>query len=155
VTPAEIDGHPANRLLMVRATALRVGAGDLRPELLTTGVAIIHDKIIVIDPMSAADCVVITGSHNLGFKASYCNNENLVILRGNQPLAAAYAAHVLDVFEHYRFRAVQEERAIEVLRTTGDLPQQENRGGFLSRDDGWQAGYFDGLKGEDRDYVLS
>jgi len=155
VTPAEIDGHPANRLLMVRATALRVGAGDLQPELLTTGVAIIHDKIIVIDPMSAADCVVITGSHNLGFKASYCNDENLVILRGNQPLAAAYAAHVLDLFEHYRFRAVQEERTIEALRTTGNLPQQEDRGGFLSRDDGWQAGYFDGSKGEDRDYVLS
>ncbi len=62
---------------------------------------------------------------------------------------------MLDVFEHYRFRAVQEERTIEALRTTGNLPQQEERGGFLSRDDGWQAGYFDGSKGEDRAYVLS
>ena len=59
------------------------------------------------------------------------------------------------MFEHHRFRAVQEERTIEALQTTGNLPQQEDRGGFLSRDDRWQAGYFDGSKGEDRDYVLS
>ena len=154
VTPAAIDGHPANKLLMVRASALRVQTGDLQPELLTTGHAIIHDKVIVIDPMQAEGCVVVTGSHNLGFKASYCNDENLVILRGNQPLAAAYAAHVLDVFEHYRFRAVQEERYIAALRTTGAPPPADTGGGFLHTDDGWQAGYFDGSKGGDRDYFL-
>jgi phosphatidylserine/phosphatidylglycerophosphate/cardiolipin synthase-like enzyme len=66
--------------------------------------AIIHDKIVVIDPLSD-QCVVITGSHNLGYRASYNNDENLLIIRGNRALAEAYAAHVLDVYDHYRFRA--------------------------------------------------
>ena len=50
------------------------------------GGAIIHDKVVVIDPMDPQDCVVAFGSHNLGYKASYCNDEN--------PLALAYAALV-------------------------------------------------------------
>src|SRR5208337_5352868 len=56
--------------------------------------AIIHDKIVVIDPMSD-DCVVVTGSHNLGYRASYNNDENLMIVRGHKALAQAYAVHVM------------------------------------------------------------
>ena len=70
---------------------------------LPEGHAIIHDKIIVIDPMTP-DCVVITGSHNQGYRASYNNDENFVIVRGHQELAAAYATHVMDVYDHYRWR---------------------------------------------------
>jgi phosphatidylserine/phosphatidylglycerophosphate/cardiolipin synthase-like enzyme len=76
-------------------------------EILSAGFAIIHDKILVIDPFSD-NCVVVTGSHNLGHKASYDNDENLVIIEGNKKLAVAYATHVLDVYDHfaarYRFR---------------------------------------------------
>jgi phosphatidylserine/phosphatidylglycerophosphate/cardiolipin synthase-like enzyme len=49
--------------------------------LLRYGQAIIHDKIVVIDPF-AENCVVITGSHNLGYKASYANDENMLIIKG-------------------------------------------------------------------------
>jgi phosphatidylserine/phosphatidylglycerophosphate/cardiolipin synthase-like enzyme len=72
-------------------------------EIYKIGHAVIHDKILVIDPFTD-DSVVVTGSHNLGFKASYSNDENLVIVRGNRAVAEAYAAHVLDVYEHYRWR---------------------------------------------------
>jgi phosphatidylserine/phosphatidylglycerophosphate/cardiolipin synthase-like enzyme len=72
-------------------------------ELYKIGHAVIHDKILVIDPFTD-ESVVVTGSHNLGFKASYSNDENLVIVRGNRAVAEAYAAHVLDVYEHYRWR---------------------------------------------------
>ena len=72
-------------------------------EIYKIGHAVIHDKIVVIDPFTD-DSVVITGSHNLGFKASYANDENMVILRNNRSVAEAYAAHVLDVYEHYRWR---------------------------------------------------
>jgi phosphatidylserine/phosphatidylglycerophosphate/cardiolipin synthase-like enzyme len=65
--------------------------------------AIIHDKILVIDPMSP-NCVVITGSHNQGYRASYANDENFIIVHGHQPLAQAYATHVMDVYDHYRWR---------------------------------------------------
>ena len=50
--------------------------------------AIIHDEVVVIDPLSAG-CVVITGSHNLGDRASYTNDENLLIIRGHRKLAEA------------------------------------------------------------------
>src|ERR1022692_95089 len=66
---------------MVRATAITTPYGDLHPELLSAGHAIIHDKIIVIDPLDPVNCGVITGSHNLGYKASCDNDENLLIIR--------------------------------------------------------------------------
>ena len=67
-----------------------------------------HDKILVIDPLDRHRCVVVTGSHNLGYRASYNNDENLVIVRGHRALAEAYAAHVLDVYDHYRWRYQRE-----------------------------------------------
>jgi phosphatidylserine/phosphatidylglycerophosphate/cardiolipin synthase-like enzyme len=70
--------------------------------------AIIHDKIVVIDPMSD-DCVVVTGSHNLGYRASYNNDENFVIVKGHKALAQAYATHVMDVYDHYRWRYITEK----------------------------------------------
>jgi phosphatidylserine/phosphatidylglycerophosphate/cardiolipin synthase-like enzyme len=72
-------------------------------ELLNAGFAITHDKIVVIDPF-ADDCVVVTGSHNLGYQASYNNDENLVMIEGNKKLAMAYATHVLDVYDHFSWR---------------------------------------------------
>jgi phosphatidylserine/phosphatidylglycerophosphate/cardiolipin synthase-like enzyme len=74
-----------------------------RKELLKAGFAITHDKIVVIDPF-ADDCVVVTGSNNLGYQASYNNDENLLIIEGNKKLAMAYATHVLDVYDHFSWR---------------------------------------------------
>jgi phosphatidylserine/phosphatidylglycerophosphate/cardiolipin synthase-like enzyme len=72
-------------------------------EILNAGFAIIHDKILVIDPFSD-HCTVVTGSHNLGYKASYDNDENLAFIEGNKKLAVAYATHVLDVYDHFAWR---------------------------------------------------
>jgi phosphatidylserine/phosphatidylglycerophosphate/cardiolipin synthase-like enzyme len=72
-------------------------------EILSAGFAIIHDKVMVIDPFSE-NCKVITGSHNLGHRASYNNDENLVIIKGNRKLALAYATHVLDIYDHFNYR---------------------------------------------------
>lgn len=72
-------------------------------EILSAGFAIIHDKIMVIDPFSK-DCTVIMGSHNLGYKASYDNDENLTIIKGNKKLSLAYTTHILDIYDHFSFR---------------------------------------------------
>jgi phosphatidylserine/phosphatidylglycerophosphate/cardiolipin synthase-like enzyme len=74
--------------------------------------AIIHDKIVVIDPMTP-DCVVIFGSHNQGYRASYANDENFIIVHGHQQLAAAYATHVMDVYDHYRWRFTLKTTPVE------------------------------------------
>src|ERR1700687_2965830 len=66
--------------------------------------AIVHSKAIVIDPFSD-QCAVITGSHNFSAAASAKNDENLVIVRGNQKLAQAYALHINGVYDHYSWRA--------------------------------------------------
>ena len=122
---------------VVRATALtdkEIGRqlGDFKlDETLTVGRAIIHDKILVIDPLDPVNCVVAFGSHNMGYKASYSNDENLVIVQGHQALAEAYAVHALDVYDHYRFRAVEAELAAEKKKT-------DAFDGFLDKTDAWQ-----------------
>lgn len=68
--------------------------------------AIIHDKLMVIDPLDPVNCKVIITSHNLGFKASYQNDETMWIFEGNQALALRVLVHILDVYNHYRFRAL-------------------------------------------------
>ena len=83
---------------------------------------------MVVDPFSP-DCVVITGSHNLGYRASYNNDENLLIIRGNRELAAAYAAHVMDVYDHYRWRFMLQQKGASAWR--GLVPN-----------DSWQDKYF-------------
>ena len=103
-------------------------AGWLK-EILNAGFAIIHDKVVVIDPFSD-DCVVITGSHNLGHKASFNNDENLAIVRGNRKLAEAYASHVLDVYDHFSWRVAQQD------------PRQKGDGFLKVKPDDWQAKYF-------------
>lgn len=100
------------------------------PELLKAGFAITHDKIVVIDPF-ADDCVVVTGSHNLGYQASYNNDENLVMIQGNKKLAMAYATHVLDVYDHFSWRWT-------VRR--GAKPVDAN---LKSTPDDWLSWYFD------------
>jgi phosphatidylserine/phosphatidylglycerophosphate/cardiolipin synthase-like enzyme len=65
--------------------------------------AIVHSKIIVLDPFGARP-VVMTGSHNLGTTASKKNDENLVIVQGDRNLAAAYAVNILSIYNNYRWR---------------------------------------------------
>jgi len=126
---------------VVRATALAdrkliKEMGDFKlAEKLTVGRAIIHDKILVLDPMDPDNCLVAFGSHNLGYRASYSNDENLVIVRGHQALALAYTAHVLDVYDHYRFRAMEVAKRAD--KTTG--PRRDHWSGFLKTNPAWQA----------------
>lgn len=114
--------------------------GDFGAEQLTARGAIgaiVHDKLIVIDPRSD-DCHVVLGSHNLGYKASYSNDENLVVVSREKALAEAYAVHILDVYDHYRFRAIETER-----RKQG----KPGWSGFLDTGEHWQDGYVSQEKG--------
>ncbi|MBV8139839.1 MAG: hypothetical protein JO121_30020 [Deltaproteobacteria bacterium] len=121
-----------NPVEVVPASAISDQFAFWQQELLKAGPsahAIIHDKIVVIDPMSD-DCVVVTGSHNLGYRASYNNDENLLIVRGHKALAQAYAVHVLDIYDHYRFRYIIQKQGTSAFSG-------------LEPDDKWQDKYFD------------
>jgi phosphatidylserine/phosphatidylglycerophosphate/cardiolipin synthase-like enzyme len=104
--------------------------GQWEAELNQAGHAVIHDKIVVIDPFSD-NCVVVTGSHNLGYTASYNNDENMAIIRTHRAIAEAYAAHCLDVYDHYAWRYWLAENKDAAWH-------------FLARDETWQDEYFSG-----------
>lgn len=100
--------------------------------------AIIHDKVMVLDAFTD-NCVVITGSHNLGYRASYNNDENLLIIKGDKEIATSYATHIIDVYDHYRWRYFL----------------SKNTGGHkftgLNANPSWQAPYFNDKRGESID----
>ena len=122
-------GKQDSRVIAADALDEKSAPAGWMKEILNAGFAIIHDKVVVIDPFSD-DCVVITGSHNLGHKASFNNDENLVLIRGNRKLAAAYASHVLDVYDHFAWRVAQQD------------PRQKGDGFLKVKPDDWQGKYF-------------
>jgi hypothetical protein len=67
------------------------------------GYAIIHSKVLVVDPFSD-DPTVVTGSHNFSKSASEQNDENFVVVRGDKVLAEAYAVNVDSAWRHYANR---------------------------------------------------
>jgi hypothetical protein len=94
------------------------------------GFAIIHSKVLVIDPFSAAP-VVVTGSHNFSLSASRENDENYVVIRGDRALAEAYAVNVESAWRHYAARVGhphQELQGIAYLRAV--LADQQREAGF-------------------------
>ncbi len=101
-------------------------------ELLRAGIVNIHSKVIVLDPFGQ-NPVVMTGSHNLGFKASSKNDDNLIIIEGNGPLAAAYAVNIIAIFQSYRWNSYVEAHRQDPKVWHG-----------LEDDDTWQAGHLTG-----------
>ena len=82
---------------------------DWAAEVMNQGVHV-HSKVIVIDPFGKKP-VVITGSHNLGYKASTKNDDNMMIVEGNAPLAAAYAANIIAIYQTYRWNTYVDAHA--------------------------------------------
>jgi phosphatidylserine/phosphatidylglycerophosphate/cardiolipin synthase-like enzyme len=114
---------------VIPATGIKDPLGVWESELNKVGFAITHSKYIVIDPFSDG-CVVITGSHNLGFQASYNNDENMAIIKGHRALAEAYAANALDIYDHYAWRWWLSQNPKTAWTS-------------LKPDDTWQNTYFD------------
>ena len=90
--------------------------------------AMVHSKVVLLDPFGK-NPVLLTGSHNLGPKASGTNDENLLIIRNNPGVAAAYATNIMAVYNQYRWR----------FRTQTQPKAKRWKG--LEDGDGWQKGY--------------
>lgn len=91
------------------------------------GHAIIHSKVIVIDPFT--NPIVITGSHNFSRPASVANDENLLFIKGNGELAQRYAVNIMSTYQHFRWRAYLQQCAAKNRRpwqhlTAGDWWQK-------------------------------
>lgn len=99
----------------------------------------IHSKVVLVDPFGPHP-VLMTGSHNLGPKASGFNDDNLLIVENAPGLAAEYAVNMLGVFDHYKFRASQ--------RGAGTGKGYKG----LAADDTWQDGYYQAAKKREIDF---
>ena len=96
------------------------------------GFAIVHSKLIVVDPFT--NPVVVTGSHNFSGSASTKNDENFVIIKKNAALALEYAAHILAVYQHYRWLAFVNDQQ----------RKGKNPNAYLVESDAWQARHLKG-----------
>lgn len=90
--------------------------------------AMVHSKVVLVDPFTAHP-VLLTGSHNLGPKASGKNDENLLIIRDAPGLAAAYAANIMAIYNQYRWRFRRKSQPVK------------KRWKGLKDNDTWQKGY--------------
>ena len=90
------------------------------------GLVRIHSKVIVIDPFGQ-NPYVITGSNNLGPKASKTNDDNLNII-SDQKLAEEYSVNIMSIYNHYHFRFASK------LKKTGGFKG-------LTKDPNWMKSY--------------
>lgn len=67
------------------------------------GNLLIHTKVVILD-FTGTKPTIISGSHNLSRNASYSNDENYLIIRGDRDLADCYGCELLRFYDHYRFR---------------------------------------------------
>ena len=116
---------------------------DWESELLGASMVNIHSKVIVLDPFGEHP-VVMTGSHNLGFKASNANDDNLAIIEGNAPLAAAYAINIIAIYQNYRWNSYVEAHRKDPKVWHG-----------LVDNDTWQSSYLQGDHLRELEFWLS
>ena len=102
-------------------------------EVMNQGVHV-HSKVIVVDPFGKKP-VVITGSHNLGYKASTKNDDNMMIVEGNAPLAASYAANIIAIYQTYRWNTYVDAHARDPQVWHGPVDNATWQDGYLVGDE--------------------
>lgn len=74
---------------------------------LNKNVSYIHSKFLLRDPLGK-DPIVVSGSANFSKASTNGNDENMIIIRGNQRVADIYFTEFNRLFNHYYFRAMTE-----------------------------------------------
>ncbi|HUC68552.1 MAG TPA: phospholipase D-like domain-containing protein [Stellaceae bacterium] len=100
----------------------------------------IHSKVIVVDPFGAKP-VVMTGSSNMGPKASGKNDDNLVIIANAPGLAAEYAVNIMSVYGHYKWLYNLSLKSKKGDKAATNVSRQYDG---LYDDDKWQDWYTKG-----------
>jgi phosphatidylserine/phosphatidylglycerophosphate/cardiolipin synthase-like enzyme len=105
---------------------------------LNSHVSYIHSKFLLKDPLSN-DPIVVTGSANFSDASTNDNDENMLVIRGNQRVADIYFTEFNRLFYHYYFRSVRERTAR--LLSAADRRKTDQQTLFLSETDEWLKGY--------------
>jgi phosphatidylserine/phosphatidylglycerophosphate/cardiolipin synthase-like enzyme len=110
---------------------------------LNSHVSYVHSKFMLIDPLGA-DPMVITGSANFSVDSTKENDENMLIVRGDQRVADIYLTEFNRLFNHYYFRSVTEATSRAPRRTGVAGPTRGEPSLFLDETDGWLRKYAPG-----------
>ena len=98
---------------------------------LNRNVRFIHNKFMLIDPLSSSP-VVIAGSANFSKASSVNNDENMLVVRNNNRVADIYLGEFMRLYNHHAFREFLEQSSATTLAAT---PKH-------LRTDDWWRGYF-------------
>jgi hypothetical protein len=139
-----LSRDPDNRFA-VGATYGDTPLGNLLAERLTglnRHVLYIHTKYALVDPLSD-DPLVITGSANFSDASTKNNDENMLVIRGDERVADVYLSEFMRLFNHFFARnLVSLQRDPSISHMT-----------HLSPDDSWrEVHYRDGSQQKERLY---
>ncbi|UGY14061.1 phospholipase D-like domain-containing protein [Bradyrhizobium septentrionale] len=86
----------------IRTTAID---GWLKEKLsgLNSNVRYVHDKFMLVDPLSD-DPIVVAGSANFSDASTTNNDENMIVVRGNRRIADIYFGEYMRLYSHHAFR---------------------------------------------------
>ena len=117
----------------------------------------IHSKVVVVDPFGQHP-VVMTGSHNMGPKASAENDDNLLIVENAPGLAQEYAVNIMGVFDHYKFRqahhvaTAKTGKAVKPAPAPAPAASPAPAWGGLQAKDNWQDDYLQPARMRELDF---
>lgn len=131
-------------LLKVRSNQIAIGGGlpsdlangymrwlkELAKTGLTKNVHYVHDKFMLVDPLSATP-VVVTGSANFSMNSTTGNDENMLVIRGDTRVADIYIGEFVRLWRHYYFR--------DVMRRVGIKGAKKS---WLAPDDSWSVDFY-------------
>jgi phosphatidylserine/phosphatidylglycerophosphate/cardiolipin synthase-like enzyme len=82
----------------------------------TTGASTlyVHNKFFIVDPLSASP-VVVSGSANFSDESLTKNDENMLIIKGNQRVADIYFSEFARMFDHFMPRYLQKLKEQKML----------------------------------------
>ena len=86
----------------------------------------IHDKFMLVDPLGD-DPVVVTGSANFSRPSQSANDENMIVIRGNQRVADIYFGEFMRIFDHLYSRYIVGKMKKADQRPRCRVSQRETR----------------------------
>jgi phosphatidylserine/phosphatidylglycerophosphate/cardiolipin synthase-like enzyme len=100
----------------------------------------VHTKYMLVDPLGD-DPLVITGSANFSKASTTDNDENMLVIRGDQRVADIYLGEFMRLFNHFRLRG--KVKATPKQPAPGPGAPKSVRGKlYLQEDDAWARRFF-------------
>lgn len=97
-------------------------------------VKFLHTKYMILDALTD-EPVIFSGSANFSDNSIQCNDENMLVIKGNTHVADIYLGEFMRLFSHYYFRSIYN-------RLSQAPGTDEYNSAFLEPDDSWTDKYY-------------